>query len=269
MISFPNAKINIGLNVINKRSDGFHSLESIFYPIPLKDVLELRKSTSFSVKVDGIPIPMNDSGGNLVEQAFLLLQKDFKIESVDFYLLKNIPMGAGLGGGSSDGAFALKMLNDYFQLNLTQKKLENYSSFLGSDCPFFIKNRPSFVTGRGEIMEDYGLDLSGKFLVLIKPDIFISTKIAFSGLTPNASKFNLRGTKNLELDSWKMFIKNDFEEHLFRQYPVLEFIKKELYFQGAFFASLSGSGSTMFGLFEHEFPNIEPIPNFEIYKIRL
>jgi 4-diphosphocytidyl-2-C-methyl-D-erythritol kinase len=257
MIAFSNCKINLGLHIINKREDGFHNLETVFYPIPLADTLELIDNknnafndvtfTSYGLNIDG------SLDSNLVVKAYRLLANDFKLKAVDFYLLKNIPMGAGLGGGSSNAAFALKLLNDSFGLNLSNKQLENYAAMLGSDCAFFIENKPSYATGRGEILEPINIDLSGYFFVLVKPNIHVSTADAFSNVYKRGeSSVSLKELINNPIEKWNGLIENDFEKSVFKSHPRIGLVKNELYANGAIYASMSGSGASVFGLFKTE-----------------
>jgi 4-diphosphocytidyl-2-C-methyl-D-erythritol kinase len=249
MLKFPNAKINLGLNITSKRVDGYHEIESCFYPIPLKDALEIIPSNKLSFETSGLEIP-GDSDHNLVLKAFNLLQADFDLSAIDITLYKNIPMGAGMGGGSADGAFMLNLLNDYFKLDIAIEKLEEYALQLGSDCPFFIENNPKLVAGRGEIFESTSLDLSGYYLALVYPDIHIGTAEAYNGVKPQESKISVQDViENHFIEDWKDILKNDFEEGIFLKYPQLKEIKSGLYNSGAIYASMTGSGSTIFGIF--------------------
>jgi 4-diphosphocytidyl-2-C-methyl-D-erythritol kinase len=249
MLTFPNAKINLGLNITSKRGDGFHDIDSCFYPIPLKDALEIFPSEILKFSSTGIPIPGN-SDDNLVLKAYHLIKADYDIPAIEIILHKNIPMGAGMGGGSADGAFMLSMLNDYFKLKLSNEKLEDYALKLGSDCPFFIENTPKLVGGRGEVFESTSVDLSGYYLALIYPDIHISTAEAYRGVKPQESKILVKeALENYPIDEWKGILKNDFEEGIFEKYPKLQEIKSRFYTAGAIYASMTGSGSTIFGIF--------------------
>ena len=250
MISFPNAKINIGLNVVSKRSDGYHNLETIFYPVKLADALELVDSdelqfTSSGIKIDGNP------ENNLVVKAYKLLQKDFKLPPVKLHLHKIIPFGAGLGGGSADAAFALKMLNNHFNLKLSSEKLQKYAAQIGADCPFFIENRPVFATGTGNQFQSVNLDLSGCEILIVKPDISVSTPEAFKNIVPQKPSFNLKEIEKIPIEEWRNFVKNDFEKSVFKLYPEIEKLKNTFYEMGAVYASMSGSGSALFGIFRH------------------
>jgi 4-diphosphocytidyl-2-C-methyl-D-erythritol kinase len=252
MLRFPNAKINIGLFITEKRTDGYHNLETVFYPVPVKDGLEIMEATETSMHLSGLAVG-GDAQQNLVWQAYTLLQKDFPaIGPLEIHLHKVIPMGAGLGGGSSDGAFMLVMLNDFFQLQLTQNQLESYALALGSDCPFFVRNKAMFAKGRGELMEPIVLDLSNYSIQLICPKLHISTAAAFKGIEPKPASYNLKEIMALPIENWKEHIRNDFEHTLFPAYPILGTIKNQLYEQGALYASLSGTGATVYGIFEKD-----------------
>lgn len=250
MISFPPCKINLGLNVISRRSDGYHNLETCFYPIPLTDALEVLPSEIISFEVSGNTIPGNSSD-NLCLKAYRLLQKDLNLPPASIHLHKVIPSGAGLGGGSSDGAHTLRLLNQIFDLKLSSEKLKAYALQLGSDCPFFIDDKPMLGSGRGEVLADISIDLSGKFLVLIKPHVHVSTAEAYGGVTPVQRATRIKDILEREsITQWKDRLKNDFEEFIFSKYPVIGDIKENLYQQGALYASMSGSGSAVFGIFE-------------------
>lgn len=250
MICFPNAKINLGLHIISKRNDGYHEIETCMCPIPLFDALEIiinhKKSTW---NTSGISIP-GDPKDNLILKAYQLLKKDFaNLPHVDIHLHKNIPMGAGLGGGSADAAFALNLMNNLFDLILDDFFLEEYAALLGSDCPFFIENTPKIAKGRGEILEEVSLDLKGTHLILINPGIHIGTKEAYAGVTPAKPKVKLEEVLQ-DKSRWKNELANDFEASIFPNHPKIASIKNKLYENGAYYAAMSGSGSTVFGLFE-------------------
>ncbi|MFZ4799976.1 MAG: 4-(cytidine 5'-diphospho)-2-C-methyl-D-erythritol kinase [Bacteroidia bacterium] len=257
MITFSICKINLGLHIINKRDDGFHNLETVFYPIPLNDSLELIPSLndainqvgfhSFGLTIDG------DISQNLIVKAFHLLANDFQLKSIDFYLLKIIPMGAGLGGGSSNAAYALKMLNDYFKLNISTTKLKEYAAILGSDCAFFIENTPSFATGRGEVLEPIDISLKGYFFVLVKPNIHVSTAEAFANVYKRGNEqTSLKELIKNPIENWKNLIGNDFEKSVFIHHPTIKNLKEKLYENGAIYSSMSGSGASVFGLFKNQ-----------------
>lgn len=260
MVSFPPCKINLGLQITRKRPDGYHDVVTCFYPVPWCDVLEMVPAASFTFSSSGIPVP-GDPSDNLCTKAYALLKKEFALGPVDVYLLKILPIGAGLGGGSSDAAYALKMLNRLFDLKLPATDLKRFASRLGSDCAFFIDNKPMIGTGRGEILSEVTLPLKGKYLVIVTPDIPIQTSGAYAKITPRAPAVDLRGIlENHPVTEWKEFLRNDFEEVLFPQYPVLPAIKRDLYASGAAYASMSGSGSAVYGLFENEVDIKEQFP---------
>lgn len=250
MISFPNCKINLGLNIVGKRSDGYHNLETVFYPLQLNDALEIIQHTGVSFTSSGLTIEGN-SEDNLCVKAYHLLKKDFpELPAVQIHLHKAIPMGAGLGGGSADGAFMLQLLHKKFQLNLTEKQLIDYALQLGSDCPFFIINKPCFATGRGEVLEPVDLDLSQYKLVLVNPGIHISTKEAFANLNPVQPAVSIRQIIAKPLIEWKKLLINDFEQSIFKAHPAIKNIKDQLYSAGALYASMTGTGSTVYGIFD-------------------
>ncbi len=251
MITFPNAKINLGLNIISKREDGYHNIESCFYPIPWHDSLEVIEAASFAFHSYGLDIP-GDTSSNLCVKAFELLKADHKIPSVEIHLIKNIPMGAGLGGGSADGAFTLKMLDELFELGLTEDQLEAYSLQLGSDCPFFIKNKPVIASGRGEHLKPIDLNLSGHHLAIHNPGIHVSTKEAYAGVTPQSPAQSILDLIQKPMSEWKDAMVNDFEASIFPNHPTIAQLKQEMYNAGAIYASMTGSGSTVFGIFEEK-----------------
>ena len=256
MITFPNAKINLGLHITEKRPDGYHNLETVFYPIPLDDALEIHLLNSpsnckYALHLSGIEVT-GKVEDNLVVKAYLLLDKDFQLPPIDIHLFKHIPSGAGLGGGSADAACMLKLLNERFSLNLTVEQLERYAATLGADCAFFIRNQPTFAEGIGNIFSPIPLSLAGYQLVVVKPDIFVSTREAFSQIKPHRPEYSLRESLSHPIEEWKKSVVNDFEASVFPQYPAIKEIKEELYRQGAAYASMSGSGSSVFGLFKAE-----------------
>ncbi len=263
MICFPNAKINLGLNIISKRPDGYHNLETIFYPIGLKDALEIIPSDckeSYRFFQTGIEIQGN-ADDNLVIKALKLISEEKEIPPIDVHLLKKIPFGAGLGGGSSDAAFMLKLLNDTFSLGYTVSQLENKAAKIGADCTFFIKNRPAFATGIGNMLEEIELDLSNYFFVLVKPDISVPTKDAYAMVSPKQSEISLKEIVKKPVSKWKELMKNDFEPSVFKKYPEICRIKEQLYELGAIYASMSGSGSSVYGFFESKQELKESFPN--------
>lgn len=252
MVTFPNAKINIGLNVVRKRKDGFHDLISCFLPVPFYDVLEIIKSSKYAFTSSGIAIPGKPEQ-NLCIKAFKLLKKDFGLQEVSIYLHKLIPIGAGLGGGSADAAFVLKSLNVLFELFLDDSLLETYAAQLGSDCPFFVQNKPVMAYGRGNEFESIDLSLQGKYLLLITPRLHISTADAYAGIKPQEPETDLKNVlEQTPVEQWKGVVKNDFEDSVFQKYPELASLKDKLYDLGAVYASMSGSGSTLYGIFDVE-----------------
>ena len=248
MISFPNAKINLGLNVLRKREDGYHDIESCFFPIDLRDSLEIIKSEKFSFRSYGIEIP-GDSETNLCVKAYDLLKDKYELPPIEIHLLKNIPIGAGLGGGSADGAFMLKLLNEQFSLGIATTDLQSYALQLGSDCPFFIENKPVIVSGRGEEMEPIDLDLSNYKIVVENPGIHISTKEAYSGVAPHLPKTAIREIVDKPIEEWEDQLINDFEPSVFISHPEIQEIKNKMYESGAVYSSMTGSGSAVFGIF--------------------
>jgi 4-diphosphocytidyl-2-C-methyl-D-erythritol kinase len=254
VIIFPNCKINLGLTITSKRTDGYHDLESIFYPLPLFDSLELVASLpgNNTFTITGLSIE-GDQKNNLCRKAYDLLQTDFpNLPSIACHLHKVIPMGAGLGGGSADAAFMLRLLNTKFSLGLTDSQLSTYALQLGSDCPFFIINKPCYVTGRGERVEPVNMDLSGYKFILVNPGIHISTSEAFSFITTRPSVSSLRAIVSRPAGQWKDLLINDFEEGIFVRFPRIRDIRDQLYQKGAVFASMSGTGSSVYGIFPIE-----------------
>lgn len=256
MLSFPNCKINLGLNIIGKRPDGFHDLETIFYPIAIRDVLEIvtQQNETTDVEFAGTGLSIDgDISNNLCVKAYHLLKKDFtELPGVKIHLHKTIPMGAGLGGGSADGAFTLTLLNQKFQLGLSTHQLMNYALQLGSDCPFFILNEPCFAEGRGEKLQPISLDLSAYQFIIINPGIHINTGWAFSNIEIKQPAKSVKEIITQPVDTWKNEMVNDFEEPVFQSHPEIRSIKEKLYSQGAVYASMTGSGSTVFGIFKNE-----------------
>lgn len=253
MITFPNAKINLGLQITDKRPDGFHNLETVFFPVGWSDALEFAVADSFQFTSSGIQIS-GDPESNLVVKAYRLLQNEFGIPALNIHLHKEIPFGAGLGGGSSDAAFMLLMLNRYFRLGLSEEQLLTHAAVLGSDCPFFILNKPVYATGRGEIMQPVVVRLNDMFILLVKPPVEVSTAAAFRYVVPEKSANSLPDLLQLPVEDWKHAVMNQFERSVFQQYPEIETIKQQLYDRGAVYASMSGSGSCVFGLF-NELPS--------------
>jgi len=253
MLCFPNAKINLGLHIIGRREDGYHNIESVFYPIPYADGLEL-------IEIDGEQDEFTFFGkeipgtleSNLVYKALQLLRKDFVIPKLKVILQKEMVMGGGIGGGSADGAFMLKLLNDTFSLGISVDELKAYASQLGSDCPFFIKNKTSYVSGRGELLEDFPTILKGMYFVLLAPDLHISTTEAYAGMVPNASRKSLKDILKQDVLSWQTSLQNDFEGVVFKKFPLLEGYKNELQKQDALYTSLTGTGACLYGLYTNK-----------------
>lgn len=290
MIAFPNAKINIGLNVVAKRTDGYHDIETVFYPVLLQDALEIslmrpldpsqlikRLEAGLLVQPDDAFVPYRflrrreeipccslemtgnefpfKAADNLVVKAYLLLQQDFDLPSIDIKLHKHIPSGAGLGGGSSDCAFMISLLNRRFNLRMRESAMERYAARLGSDCAFFITNTPSLATGRGEILNPIGLSLKGYTVLLVKPDVSVSTAEAYAGVTPHKPETSLADAVKRPVSEWKDCVFNDFEPSVFEKYPLLADIKQKLYDLGAEYAAMTGSGSTLYGIFREPLDN--------------
>ncbi len=246
MIVYPNAKINLGLNIFRKREDGFHDISSVFYPVKeCVDILEIVKSDNFEFTKSGIEIP---NGENICEKAWNLLHTDFEIGNVKIHLHKQIAIGAGLGGGSADASFTLKALNELFELKLTNKELEKYALQLGADCPFFIDNKPKFVEGIGEKMTSVDLDFSEYEIRLINPKIHISTKEAYTDVVPRIPQKSISDVIELPINEWKDKLRNDFEDSVFLKYPKLKSIKEILYNEGSLYGSMTGSGSFFYSI---------------------
>lgn len=253
MVVFPNAKINIGLFVTEKRQDGFHNLETVFYPIGLSDVLEIvrgeGKPGEYCFRNSGIDVGC-DAEKNLIIKAWRLLASAYDLPALSIHLHKVIPFGAGLGGGSSDAAFMLKALNEYFGLHISVSELMVYAATLGSDCAFFVRNHPAFAHGKGELLEDIRLSLAGHQLVLVKPACGVSTPEAYAGIVPGPAKFDLRTLGDLSVAGWKHQVSNDFEKSVFVKYPQIAALRQQFYDAGAIYASMTGSGSAVYGFFE-------------------
>lgn len=262
MLLLPNCKINIGLNVTARRPDGYHDLETIFYPIPLRDNLEFN-----IIKDDDVPYRLSlggykvegNSDDNLVVKIYLALKEEFNLPPLDIHLYKHIPMGAGLGGGSSDAAFMMRGINEAFELGLLEEEMERRMAKFGADCAFFIKNTPSFATGIGDQLTPVDFSLKDKYIVLVKPDIFVSTKDAYAHVTPKQPSISLLQVITQPIEQWRDTVVNDFEASVFPQHPTLAGIKQTLYDMGALYAAMSGSGSTLFGLFDRPVPEAKKV----------
>lgn len=251
MLTFANAKINLGLFLTEKRADGYHNLQTVFYPIRINDVVELVDAEDTSMLIKGIDIP-GDAVDNICMKAFETLQKDFNLPNQQIVLLKNIPVGAGLGGGSSDAAFLIKLVNQKFKLGLTAEQMEAYAKPLGADCAFFIKNEPTYAFAKGDEFEEVSVDLSKYYLVLVKPTVHVSTAEAYRNVNVKQPSSSLKDLIHLPLQDWQAQILNDFEPSVFAKYPQIDEIKTMLYQAGAKFALMSGSGSSVFAIFEKE-----------------
>ncbi|MEO5645127.1 MAG: 4-(cytidine 5'-diphospho)-2-C-methyl-D-erythritol kinase [Bacteroidia bacterium] len=256
MIIYPNAKINLGLHVIEKRPDGFHNIETVFYPVAWEDMLEvlpdISKENGVTFTSSGIPIP-GDIKENLCVKAYELISKDYPMPAVKVHLHKIIPIGAGLGGGSSDAAFFIKALNEIFELNLAWGELHHYAKQLGADCSFFITNRPVLAEGKGDQLESIAVSLKGKKVVIVYPDIHVNTAEAYNGITPLKPEVALENLiVETPFDQWKNNLVNDFEKTVFEKYPAIKTLKENMYTCGAVYAAMSGSGSAVFGIFENE-----------------
>jgi 4-diphosphocytidyl-2-C-methyl-D-erythritol kinase len=257
MIVFPNAKINIGLNIVEKREDGYHNLESVFMPVGWKDALEViidnnSENGNVFFSSSGLEIPGN-TNDNLCVKAYRIIQQDYDLPAIKIHLHKNIPMGAGLGGGSSDAAFCIKAINEVCELNLAWGEMHHYAKQLGSDCSFFITNKPAYATQKGDVLETISLNLSGKFILIVHPGIHVSTAQAYAGVKPQKANYNLEEVVlNEPVEKWKDKVKNDFEKSVFEQHPEIKNIKDKMYQNGAVYASMSGSGSAVYGIFNQE-----------------
>ncbi len=250
MISFPNAKINLGLNIVERRDDGYHNIETVFYPIPLTDVLEIVPATgepSLTCYGNAVDCPVEK---NLVMRAYRMMQQRYDLPPVAMHLYKHIPDGAGLGGGSSDAAHAIVMLNTMFDLHVPDAELAATAATLGADCAFFIYNRPMMATGIGDVLSTIDVDLKGKTLLLVKPPVGVDTRTAYSRVTPHVPDVALTSTIALPVAAWDGLLVNDFEASVFAALPQLWLIKARLIDAGAIYAAMSGSGSTVFGIFD-------------------
>ena len=253
MLLFPNCKINIGLHVVEKRPDNYHNLETVFYPLDWCDALEIVPSKNqFSVVLHGETASINPKD-NLLTKVWDLVNHELKLNPIDVHLYKNVPIGAGLGGGSSDAAFFIRLLNDYFNLGFSELKQLEMATSIGSDCPFFIKNTPQYATGRGNELSPIQLDLSNNYILAVYPNLHCGTAEAYAGIVPSKPHYPLKNTvENTGIETWKASVVNDFEKSILLKYPGLAKIKQNLYQIGAVYASLSGSGSTLYGIFDEE-----------------
>lgn len=262
MLLLPNCKINIGLNIVSKRSDGYHNLETVFFPIPLRDNLEFKEieneDVPYRLVSGGVPIEGKPED-NLIVKVYLDMKAEFNLPALELSLYKNIPMGAGLGGGSSDAAAMMKGLNEAYNLQLSAEDMEKRLAKFGADCPFFVRNKPAYATGIGDELTNCNVSLKDKFIVLVKPDVFVSTKEAYAHVTPKLPAIPLAEAIKLPIETWKEQIVNDFEQSVFPFHPKLPAIKQTLYDMGAVYASMSGSGSTMYGIFNRPTPEANEV----------
>ena len=262
MLLLPNCKINIGLNIVSKRPDGYHNLETVFFPIPLRDNLEFKEieneDVPYRLVSGGVPIEGKPED-NLIVKVYLDMKAEFNLPALELSLYKNIPMGAGLGGGSSDAAAMMKGLNEAYNLQLSTEDMEKRLAKFGADCPFFVRNKPAYATGIGDELTNCNVSLKDKFIVLVKPDVFVSTKQAYAYVTPKLPAIPLAEAIKLPIETWKEQIVNDFEQSVFPFHPELPAIKQTLYDMGAVYASMSGSGSTMYGIFNRPTPEANEV----------
>lgn len=275
MIVFPNAKINLGLNIVEKRNDGFHNIETVFYPIVLRDILEVIANKKYKTgeekaifSTSGNIIP-SDGKDNLCVKAYNLLAAKYQLPPVKIHLHKAIPTGAGLGGGSADAAFMIKLLNAKFELKLTELEQVELARKLGSDCAFFIKNKPVYATEKGDIFQAIKFSLSGFYLVLVYPPVHVSTVDAYAGVIPQQAGSNLQLDIKKDVSEWKAVIKNDFEKSVFKKYPVIEEVKNNLYKLGASYAAMSGSGSCLYGIFKNDIDTQSYFKNCFVWKAKI
>jgi 4-diphosphocytidyl-2-C-methyl-D-erythritol kinase len=251
MIVFPNAKINIGINITSRRPDGYHNIETIFYPLPIHDVLEALPGDELTFHSSGLEIP-GRTEDNLCIKGYHLIKKDYDLPLLNIHLLKHIPIGAGLGGGSANAAFFIKLVNSLFSLGLTTVQMLKYARQLGADCAFFIENKPLFAFEKGDQFESIRLDLSKYKIVLVMPPVHVSTGEAYGGVRPAPVKQSLYELISEPIQEWKHLIKNDFEESVFKNHPLIRGVKAALYDAGAIYASMSGSGASVFGIFNEK-----------------
>ncbi len=272
MICFPNAKINLGLHILSKRSDGFHNIETFFYPIAWSDCLEVIENRSFvkgdyKIELELLGIELQSNGENLVEKAYHFLDARFDLPPVRVYLQKNIPAGAGLGGGSSDCAFMLSGMNKMFQLGVSKSELSLWASYLGSDCPFFLENKPAFASGKGEILTiNEGFSLKDYYICVVFSGIELSTKEAYQNISPFTPEKRLPDLLLQDIRNWRVGVDNHFEKRFFAKFPELAAIKKQMYKIGAEYAAMSGSGSAIFGIFSEE-PDAGSLAKFSQVKV--
>ena len=271
MIVYPNAKINLGLNIVSRRPDGYHNIETLFYPIGLSDALEIvfpkGEDNGYRLEQSGNAIGVADVD-NIVVKALRKLQSVRSLPFVGMHLHKVVPTGAGLGGGSADAAFVMKHINMLLSLGLSTPELQHLSASIGADCPFFIDDKPAFATGIGDVLTPVGVSLKGYYLVLVKPQVSVPTKIAYSKVRPHEPEQHIMGIVKRPVGEWRDVLVNDFEESVFAEFPVIGQLKQRMYDEGAVYASMSGSGSSVFGLFEHE-PDVTFSSDIFVWKEQL
>lgn len=252
----PCAKINLGLNIVEKRADGYHNLETVFYPVPLYDEITIEESTESAASTCLLTLSGQQIEGdpekNLVVRAYRLLEHRYSLPPIHIHLTKSIPMQAGMGGGSADGTYTLRLLNEMFSLGISNADMERYAATLGADCAFFVKATPSYAEGIGEQLSPIALSLKDYYLAIVKPPIAVSTREAFSLIKPQRPEKNCRNIVSQPIETWRTELRNDFEESIFPQYPRIGEIKEQLYHQGALYAAMSGSGSALFALFREQ-----------------
>lgn len=273
MILYPNAKINLGLHVVEKRPDGFHNIETVFYPVGWQDILEVlpdeTKTSGVTLSISGIEIP-GDPQENLCVKAYELISKEYPMPAVKAHLHKQIPTGAGLGGGSSDAAFFIRALNEIFELNLAWGEMHHYAKQLGADCSFFIANKPMLAEGKGDQLESVLLSLTGFHILIVHPGIHVSTPEAYRGVTPRKPEIPLEELiQSAPIEDWKTILKNDFEISVFAKYPQLAELKNKMYAKGAVYAAMSGSGSAVFGIFRNEIDFADEFPGAKTWSGKL
>jgi len=270
MICFPNAKINIGLRILEKRPDGYHNIESVFYPVGWCDALEaipMEGSGNIELHLSGIPVPGRTDEDNLCVKLYRLLSEKYKLPSLKVWLHKTIPIGAGLGGGSSDAAHFMKMLNSMCTLNLSVDEMKKYVSQLGSDCVFFIENKPVIASQRGEVTKPVNVDLTRYYIALVYPELQVSTPFAYSLVKPGLREDSLKNiVEKKEVSDWKTDVTNDFEESLFEKFPVIYEVKEKLYKVGAVYSAMTGSGSAVYGIFNKKVDAARLFPAYKTWS---
>lgn len=263
MIVFPNCKINLGLNVVEKRPDGFHNIETVFYEVGWRDALEaVSGQNDFEIEMSGLPLASSKKEENIIFKAYDLINQKLKLPPIKVFLHKNIPMGAGLGGGSADASFFMSLLNEKFGLKIPRSELKDLAANLGSDCPFFFENKPLYATEKGDRFEPVQLNLNSYYILVVYPGIHSNTKAAYDGILPKKPKRSVKDIIEKEpIENWKNVLFNDFEEPIFKKYPLIASVKESLYNNGAVYAAMSGSGSAVYGIF-NEKPHLNWPPDY-------